>query len=206
MRRRLLPLAVLMGATIVFTALGERVLEGAQFSWDATTYRVIETTIATVGTPVGAQALLSLAATGGVAALVAGVAVLVRRRSYRQLAFLAAGIGGMLALDPVLKSLFQRPPVTADGSGYSFPSGTAMVSLAVAGAATVLLERRLLRWGAVVAGGLMSLGLGASVVYLQWHQASDVVAGWCVALGWLSALWMAMLLRDRGERAAATDP
>jgi membrane-associated phospholipid phosphatase len=199
-KRALILLATLGAPVVVFGALAEEVAEGSSLSWDGTTYRAIETSAKTVGTPLGAQALLTVAALGGVAALVAGAVHLLRRRRVRELAFLALAIGGMVALDPILKSIFQRPPVSPNGSGYSFPSGTAMVSLAVAGAAVVLVKPRLLRWGAVISGGLMCLGLGVAVVYLRWHHASDVVAGWCMALAWLSALWLALLLRGRGNR------
>jgi membrane-associated phospholipid phosphatase len=194
MNRALVLLVTFAAPAVVFGALAEEVAEGATLSWDGPTYRAIERSAKTVGTPIGAQAMLTLAALGGVAALAGGVLHLLRQRRFRELAFLALGIGGMVALDPVLKSLFQRPPVSPDGSGYSFPSGTAMVSLAVAGAAVVLVKPRVLRWGAVVGGGLMCLGLGVSVVYLRWHHASDVLAGWCMALAWLSALWLALLV------------
>jgi membrane-associated phospholipid phosphatase len=208
-KRAVVLLATLAAPAVVFGALAEEVAEGASLSWDGATYRAIEGSVTTVGTPVGAHAVLVLAALGGVAALAAAAVHLLHRRRFRELAFLAIGIGGMLALDPILKGLFQRPPVTPDGSGYSFPSGTAMVSVAVAGAAAVLLERRLLRWSAVIGGGLACLGLGISVVYLRWHHASDVVAGWCMALAWLSTLWLVLLLpagRTNGTGRSVAGP
>ena len=206
MKRALILLATLGAPVVVFGALAEEVAEGSSVSWDGATYRAIERSAQTVGTPLGAHAVLTVAALGGVAALVAGAVHLLRRRRIRELAFLALAIGGMVALDPILKSIFQRPPVSRDGSGYSFPSGTAMVSLAVAGAAVVLVKPRLLRWGAVISGGLMCLGLGVSVVYLRWHHASDVVAGWCMALAWLSALWLALLLPAYASRRGRRSP
>jgi undecaprenyl-diphosphatase len=203
MRRALVLLATLAAPAVVFGAVAEEVAEGATLPWDAATYRTIERSAETVGTPLGAQALLGIAALGGVAVLVGGTGHLLLRRRWRELAFVVLAIGGMLALDPVLKAVFQRPPVSPDGSGYSFPSGTAMVSLAVAAAGVVLLERRSLRWGAMLAGALACLGLGVSVVYLRWHHASDVVAGWCIALAWVSALWLALLMRARQRHGVA---
>ena len=40
-------------------------------------------------------------------------------------------MGGTLALDPLLKNLIQRPAIDAEPGDYSFPSGSAMISLAV---------------------------------------------------------------------------
>jgi membrane-associated phospholipid phosphatase len=197
--------ATLLAPAVVFALLTEEVMEGARLSWDGSVRRLIESAVGDVGTPVTATVLVEVAALAGAAALATGVLVLIRRRRVRELAFLALAIGGMLALDPLLKAIVQRPPVSPDGTGYSFPSGTAMVSFAVAGAAVVLLRSRPLRLLAALGGGLVAIALGASVVHLDWHYPSDVVAGWCLALGWLSLLWLVLLspaARSRGDAGA----
>ena len=194
-RRGVALLATLVLPAIVFAALADRVVAGASLSWDAESYRLIGDAIRRFGAPVAAHTLLELAALAGAVVLGLGVLALLRRRGYRELAFLALAAGGMALLDPVLKALFERPPVTPDGSGYSFPSGTAMVSLAVAAAAVVLVKPGPLRWTVAAVGGAVALALGVAVVYLQWHHASDVVAGWCAALAWVSALWWLLFAR-----------
>jgi undecaprenyl-diphosphatase len=191
--RRLAPLlATLVVPALVFGALADRVARGETVPGDAAASRFIDTAIPVRDIPIAAGDVLALAVLGAAAALGVALTVLVRQRRGRELAFLVLGVAGMVALDPVLKVVFQRPPASPDGSGYSFPSGTAMVSLAVAGAVVVLLERPALRWTAIVVGSLAAVALGVSVVYLRWHHPSDVVAGWCLAAAWLSTLWLAL--------------
>lgn len=197
-------IATLVVSAALFAWLGERVARGEAVAWDGSAARLIDTTVPRVDLPLGAQSVLVAGALAGAAAMGAiGLRAVLRGR-VRELAFLVLSVGGMLALDPLLKAAFQRPPVSPDGSGYTFPSGTAMVSLALAAALTLLIRRPALRWAAVAAGGAVALALGVSVVYLRWHYPSDVVGGWCLALGWVSALWLALLAprRRRARREA----
>jgi membrane-associated phospholipid phosphatase len=199
--RTVVPVLALVVPAGVFGVLAIRVLSGESIAWDAGTYRFIGSAVQRVGVPLGAQSLLTYGALAGAAAAGLSALALVRRRRVRELAFLVGAVGGMLALDPVLKALFQRPPVSPDGTGYTFPSGTAMVSLAFAGAVVLLLPARAPRLLAIVTGGTLALALGVAVVYLRWHYASDVVGGWCLAVGWLSLLWL--VLGDPAHRATA---
>jgi membrane-associated phospholipid phosphatase len=94
--------------------------------------------------------------------MIAGIAVLVAllaQRRTRELAFVVLAVGGMLVLDPVLKELFQRPPITEGSGGYSFPSGTAMISLAAFGATVLLIGSRRARTAAIAIAGPIALGL-----------------------------------------------
>ena len=198
-------IATLVVPAAVFAWLGDRVARKEAMGWDGSTARLIDTTVPRVDVPLGAETLLIAGALAGAAAVAAIVVGAARRGRVRELAFLALSVGGMFALDPLLKAAFRRPPVTPDGTGYTFPSGTAMVSLALAAALVLLIRRPALRWVAVAAGGTAALALGVSVVYARWHYPSDVVGGWCVALGWVSLLWLALLAprRRRAQRESA---
>jgi undecaprenyl-diphosphatase len=129
----------------------------------------------------------------GIAALVVAVAailVLARQRRYRIMALWCATVGGVLVLDPVLKHLVGRPSINVRSSDLSFPSGTSMLFMAVA---LLLLgtlppdRRRLAAWAATP----LVVAQGVTLVTAQWHYPSDVVAGWCVAVVWLSVLLVA---------------
>ncbi|EFV11956.2 phosphatase PAP2 family protein [Segniliparus rugosus] len=93
----------------------------------------------------------------------------------------------------------HRPPDNGwlvNGPGYSFPSGHATLSAALATALIVLAVRRVARawvWPVIGAGVLFSLFIGISRLYLGVHWLTDVLAGW--TLGTLIALGTGWVMR-----------
>ena len=127
--------------------------------------------------------------------LLVALLLLLKRRRRREAIFCALAVGGVVALDVPLKALFHRPgwsPSGLDtGDGYSFPSGYAMASIALIAAITMISKPR---WAKriLVVGVPLLVAIGAVLVYSWWHYPSDVVAGWCLAVSWVSALWIAI--------------
>jgi membrane-associated phospholipid phosphatase len=127
------------------------------------------------------------------AVLVGAVILLLTRRRGREALFCVLAVGGVLALDVPLKELFRRPswapPGYEDGTEYTFPSGHAMGSVAVLAALSLISKPR---WSKpiIVVGLPLVVAVGAVLVYAWWHYPSDVVAGWCLALAWVTALWL----------------
>lgn len=84
----------------------------------------------------------------------------------------------------LLKFYFIRPRPRGDfltiATGYSFPSGHAMVSLAFYGFMAYLATLHGEKWGKPIAGvlGLLIFLIGLSRVYLNVHYPSDVLGGW----------------------------
>ena len=70
----------------------------------------------------------------------------------------------------------------------SFPSGHATASMAVAAGIVALLAPGRWRWFAGIAGAILVTAVGLAVVSDSGHWPSDVLAGWCLALGWVAAL------------------
>lgn len=102
----------------------------------------------------------------------------------------AVAMGGAGALNQGAKLFFRRSrPELWDSPApehtYSFPSGHAMGSMALAAALVVLAWPTRWRWWAIVGGGVFTLLVGFSRVYLGVHYPSDVVAGWAAALAWV---------------------
>lgn len=100
----------------------------------------------------------------------------------------------VLALNQLLKAIVQRP--RPDGfrliaeSGYSFPSGHSMISMAFFGLLVWMVwtyekDRVLARIWCVLFS-LVIVMVGVSRIYLGVHYASDVLAGFCVSLIWLA--------------------
>jgi membrane protein DedA with SNARE-associated domain/membrane-associated phospholipid phosphatase len=108
-----------------------------------------------------------------------------RREGYAMLLALASGF----ALNNIFKIAFQRErpalyELIARPQTYSFPSGHAMVSMAVYGSAAYLLETAfpLYRWGFRISAAVLILLIGASRVYLGVHWPTDVFAGFAAGL------------------------
>jgi len=124
------------------------------------------------------------------------VSYALRRRWLHVGTWLAALAGGAV-LNQLLKALFTRPrpsfvdPLLSE-SGYSFPSGHAMLSLVVYGVLAYFVVLDLRTWRARIAvvfgTTLLVLLVGFSRMYLGVHYFSDVVAGYAAGGVWLSAL------------------
>jgi len=116
------------------------------------------------------------------------------RKQHRQAWFLGLALGGAAALNLVAKAALGRPrpalwPSLAPETSFSFPSGHAMGSAALALAVGLLLARSRWRGLAWVLGPLLALGVGLSRMYLGVHYPSDVVAGWVASTGWVLSIY-----------------
>ena len=180
-------LAALFGAVLV--AAGETIVhvDGRL----AAALHAQATPAATTGFEV-VTLLGSTAVLFAVTAVAAGYLARLGRR--RDASFLILVFAGAEALTWSLKAIFERPRPTFDdpiatASSFSFPSGHALVSLAVYGVlAYVLLESlrsRRTRAACLAAAAVVVTAIGFSRLYLGVHYLSDVLAGYAVALAWL---------------------
>lgn len=156
-----------------------------------------------VGSALGAIS----AVTGGIgiAAATAFVAAAMWRAHRRSSAFLLVGTGGAAVLNQLAKWTWARrrpgasAPQPAVPDDYAFPSGHAMLTMALALALWLVARRLRPRWQAPVAaaGGLVVLLVGVARVHLGKHYPTDVLAGWALGAAWvlLAHLWYA-----RGQR------
>ena len=132
--------------------------------------------------------------------LIAGIFVIAlgcRSRGVRGVgAFCAANLIGSTLLNQALKFAIQRPRPDVslrlvDIGGFSFPSGHSMAAMAFFGLLVWLVwhgvRSRAARIGLVAALCAMICAVGFSRVYLGVHYASDVLAGFCASLVWLTA-------------------
>ncbi|HEY0016573.1 MAG TPA: phosphatase PAP2 family protein [Longimicrobium sp.] len=122
-------------------------------------------------------------------AILIGLGLLVVRRRGNAL-FWAVAMGGAGVLNQSAKLSFRRarPELwqsPAPEHTYSFPSGHAMGSMALVAALAVLAWPTRWRWWAIALGGVFTLLVGFSRVYLGVHFPSDVVAGWSASLAWV---------------------
>lgn len=101
-----------------------------------------------------------------------------------------------IVINVVLKNLIERPRPDfatlgrATETGFSFPSGHAMVAMAFFGLLIWLVWRyqknRPARIALCTAFGLIIVLVAFSRIVLGVHYATDVIAGLCVSLAWLA--------------------
>lgn len=99
----------------------------------------------------------------------------------------------------LLKRIFnrQRPltPLLFEAEGLSFPSGHAMISFTFYGLLIYIIWQSKfalwLKWLLGLFFLTLIFFIGFSRIYLQVHYATDVMAGFCVGLIWLSiSIWV----------------
>ncbi|HWW62531.1 MAG TPA: phosphatase PAP2 family protein [Thermoanaerobaculia bacterium] len=132
--------------------------------------------------------------------LVLVAAVLLVKKRYRWLIYLAGTTGLGSLLNMTLKAFFARarPDLAAQlrhAHGYSFPSGHAMGSTIVVGALTYLVFRVLTQWRwkslALAMGVTLIFAISSSRIYLGVHWISDVGAGITAGFIWVIATTVA---------------
>lgn len=100
------------------------------------------------------------------------------------------GVGGAAAANLIIKLIFHRDrpafwQSAITETGYSFPSGHAMLSSALLLCLIVLLWNTKWRSAAIIGGGVLIALIGLSRLYLGVHYPTDIVAGWSVSLVWI---------------------
>lgn len=191
---RKLALAILFVFVVLplwaFGELAEEVVEGEPFAFDEPILRFMQS----IASDTLNQAMVVVSLIGyryGVVPLDLLVAAfLAIKRRWGDLKFWAYAVGGAAVLNLAAKHTFGRDRPTlwdsiAPEHTFSFPSGHAMGSMALAAAAWVLLRPTRFGHLAIVVGVAFVLLVGISRVYLGVHYPSDILAGWAASLGWV---------------------
>lgn len=116
----------------------------------------------------------------------------VRKHRWYSIKIPVVSLGSLLMMTG-LKHFFSRPrpdnPILTQVSGFSFPSGHAMVSFTFYGLLIYLVHQHIkkswLKWTLIVLLSMLILIIGASRIYLRVHYATDVLAGYSLGLIWL---------------------
>ena len=184
----------ILAPLVVFGGLAEDVWSREGFAWDGPLLWAIHAR----ATPTLDALMLLLTDVGAPLPMIALVALLlallVWRRRYGEATFATVAVGGAALLNVLAKALFQRhrpelwPQLTPE-TDYGFPSGHAMGSLAVVATLVIVLWPTRWRWLALGVGGIFVLLVGLSRLYLGVHYPSDILAGWCASLAWVSGVY-----------------
>ena len=146
------------------------------------------------------------------AGLAAGLYFLIRRRTWRPLALLAAAVAGAIGLYDIVKPLVGRPRPPAaiwigHYTGAAFPSGHATQSAAFYAMLAIVLGAGLSARGRAIlwsAAALVLLIVGASRIYLAAHWLTDVLAGYALGASWVAIVVAVLLTASRDTGKATT--
>ena len=182
--------AIFLAAVTGFVALADEVSEGETLAYDS----AILLWFNRIATPELDSIMVFLTNLGGVIAI-GSVAVglivylLHKRRTYAAL-MVAFGVGGAAIINLVLKSIFERvrPDLWSQiitEVSFSFPSGHAMGSSALALSIIVILWRTKWRLISIIIGGIYVVVIGMTRLYLGVHYPTDVIGGWLMSASWI---------------------
>ena len=96
-------------------------------------------------------------------------------------------------LNQLLKGILQRPRPTEyriiEETGYSFPSGHSMISMAFYGYLIYLIykyvKNKYIKWISIVVLSLLICTIGISRIYLGVHYTSDVLGRFLISISYL---------------------
>ncbi len=116
-----------------------------------------------------------------------------KRNTLRSFNIAAIGLSSVTLLFSI-KNIFKRhrplDPLLANVKGFSFPSGHSFSSFTFCGLLIYILwETQIsnwLKWIGTIALFIFATLIATSRVYLHVHYASDVIAGFCLSVLWLT--------------------
>jgi membrane-associated phospholipid phosphatase len=127
-----------------------------------------------------------------------GTGYLLRKNWKRVIEIGVIGAGGYL-VSYLMKYAFQRDrpadPLTDPLTNSSFPSGHAVSAFIFYGLLIYLISkariRRAIKYSISCLLVIFALLIGFSRVYLRMHYPTDVIAGFCIGLAWITAcIWL----------------
>lgn len=189
---------VLFVCLIGFLALAEDVFHKEIMKGDIIGYELVSRfLIGDVATPV-AKVITQL---GGAIFLITLTIILILFIKNKKIGIsIFSNLAIITVLNQILKRILQRPRPTEfriiEETGYSFPSGHSMVSMAFYGYLIYLclkyINNKYLKWSLTVALSVLIGTIGVSRIYLGVHYTSDVLGGFLISIAYLIIYIMAV--------------
>ena len=182
---------ILFICLIGFLALAEDVFNKEIMKGDIIGYKVVSTfLISDFATPI-AKFITNFG--GAIFLIILTILLIVVLKNKKVGLSICINLVVVTILNQLLKRLLQRPRPTEfriiEETGYSFPSGHSMVSMAFYGYLIYLIYRfvknKYLKWISIVLLSLLICLIGISRIYLGVHYASDVLGGFLISISYL---------------------
>ena len=182
---------ILFICLIGFCALAEDVFNKEIMKGDIIGYKVVSAfLISAVVTPI-AQFITNLGGAIFLVVLTILLFILIKNKKIGLSIFSNFVI--ITILNQLLKRILQRPRPTEyriiEETGYSFPSGHSMVSMAFYGYFIYLIykyvKNKYVKWISISLLSLLICAIGISRIYLGVHYTSDVLGGFLISISYL---------------------
>ena len=182
---------ILFICLIGFLAIAEDVFNKEIMSGDIIGYKLVSTfLISDFATPI-AKFITNFGGAIFLIALTIVLLILIKNKKIGISIF--SNLVIVTILNQLLKAILQRPRPTeyriVEETGYSFPSGHSMVSMAFYGYLIYLIykyvKNKYIKWISIVLLSILVCSIGISRIYLGVHYTSDVLGGFLISMSYL---------------------
>lgn len=182
---------ILFICLIGFLSIAEDVFNKEIMNGDIVGYKLISTfLISDFATPI-AKFITNFGGAIFLAVLTIILFILIKNKKIGVSIF--ANLAIITALNQLLKNILQRPRPTEyriiEETGYSFPSGHSMISMAFYGYLIYLIykyvKNKYVKWISMVLLSILICSIGISRIYLGVHYTSDVLGGFLISISYL---------------------
>ena len=182
---------ILFICLIGFCALAEDVFNKEIMKGDIIGYKIISTfLISDFATPI-AKFITNFG--GAIFLVIATITLFIVIKNKKIGISILSNLAIVTVLNQLIKRILQRPRPTEyriiEETGYSFPSGHSMVSMAFYGYFIYLIykyvKNKYVKWISIVLLSILICTIGVSRIYLGVHYTSDVLGGFLVSISYL---------------------
>ena len=182
---------ILFICLIGFLALAEDVFNKEIMNGDIIGYKIISTFLISDFTTPIAKFITNFG--GAIFLIVVTIVlfILIKNKKIRLSIF--SNLVIITILNQLLKRILQRPRPTEyriiEETGYSFPSGHSMISMAFYGYLIYLIykyvKNKYIKWISITLLSILICAIGISRIYLGVHYTSDVLGGFLISISYL---------------------
>ena len=195
---------VLFIALIGFLALAEDIFNKEIMNGDIIGYKIVSTfLISDFATPI-AKFITNLGGAIFLITLTIILFIVIKNKKIGLSIF--SNLVIITVLNQLLKRILQRPRPTEfriiEETGYSFPSGHSMVSMAFYGYLIYLIYRyvknKYIKWISIAFLSVLICSIGVSRIYLGVHYTSDVLGGFLLSISYL-VIYISAVNKDQKQ-------
>ena len=182
---------ILFICLIGFCSLAEDVFNKEIMKGDIIGYKIVSTfLISDFATPI-AKFITNFG--GAIFLVIATITLFIVIKNKKIGISILSNVAIVTVLNQLIKRILQRPRPTEyriiEETGYSFPSGHSMVSMAFYGYFIYLIykyvKNKYVKWISIILLSLLICLIGISRIYLGVHYTSDVLGGFLISISYL---------------------